>query len=1197
MKTTIARFLSLMIMMSLTMVIFGNGLPEKLEAVAKEKSGIFKVTACPTGNITFTSQAQIDAFPGNFPGCTTISGNVSVDGAGINNINGLAGLTNITGMLEIKNSGISDINPLSSLTYVGGPLRLRSNASLANINGLSNLTYVGGELELWFLPLLTNVNPLSNLTYIGFHVGILSNIALNSLQGLQNVTHVNGTLLIQQNNALTSLDGLQNMVGFLNVNINTNPNLSSCSVESICDYLQIPANAATVFWNSGNCATRAAIEASCPTCPVGNVTLSTQAQIDAFPIAYPGCTKITGDLRIESSMVNNLAPLSQLTRVTGHVYIEHTPLTSLNGLHNITNIGGRLNFFDNPFLTSLNGLSSLTSIGANLQLWLLGSLTSLSGLSNLTSVGTDIAVGHCNQLTNLNGLHNVTSSNNIWIELNTALTSLNGLHNLGPILSLTIKNNPLLSECEVLPICNFVGNYTKTVTIFGNAPNCNSRTAVAAQCASIPTCPPGDVELANQDQVVAFGEIYPDCHVINGKLKMYGSVTSLLPLAQINQVNSWLDIRVPGLTSLQGLEGITTVGVHLNIFSCSNLPNLNGLNNITSIGGELSVWASGNLTSMSALSNVTHIGGLIQIGFNNQLPNLNGLQNVTSTVGALIRNNPVLNNIDGIVNINLTSLDIQNNPILSSCSINNVCSYLGVVNRPATISNNGASCINRNTVAINCGFPPVYLDADRDGFGSNTIYGYANSLLIGLSFNNLDCVDNRNFINPGNNSNGIQDIREVNLDCGGMVCKPCTGGYCSSYSGTTVDEWIQSVSLSNGFINNSGKNGGYANYTDQEIELVGNSSYSITLQPGYLSTLWVEAWKVWIDFNHDMIFDDATEVVFASTGLNSQMGTINIPHTAMLGATRMRVSMNWENYVGPCSNPTYGEVEDYTVVITDILGCNDPNAHNFESWATLNNGSCLTCNDGILNGDEIAIDCGGSKCGPCPPPSAACGNIIDVYANAGNLAFNGPGTADVYLISAAQLDGGTQSNDPNGFTAQVRRKSTNVAFNWTNQGACIDATPNGIYNNNDKGLVYRNCLPVTPADFNLVRNFEMTVTDQFGSSFCSGRYKVIFGYPPGGTNPENSEETEAYTRTLDEETDFQVFPNPGTNQVFIATTMKESEVYSLSILDAFGKEVKRIDQIDNGFMSIETTDLVPGAYTMMLRGGETIKTLKWLKME
>lgn len=47
-------------------------------------------------------------------------------------------------------------------------------------------------------------------------------------------------------------------------------------------------------------------------------------------------------------------------------------------------------------------------------------------------------------------------------------------------------------------------------------------------------------------------------------------------------------------------------------------------------------------------------------------------------------------------------------------------------------------------------------------------------------------------------------------------------------------------------------------------------------------------------------------------------------------------------------------------------GCTDPNAHNYVPGALLDDGSCETCNDGEQNGDETAVDCGGSLCDPCP---------------------------------------------------------------------------------------------------------------------------------------------------------------------------------------------------------------------------------------
>ncbi|MBK7222623.1 MAG: HYR domain-containing protein [Saprospiraceae bacterium] len=233
---------------------------------------------------------------------------------------------------------------------------------------------------------------------------------------------------------------------------------------------------------------------------------------------------------------------------------------------------------------------------------------------------------------------------------------------------------------------------------------------------------------------------------------------------------------------------------------------------------------------------------------------------------------------------------------------------------------------------------------------------------------------------------------------------------------------------------------------------------------------------------------------------------------------------------------------------------------------------------------------------PCTAPTPVCGNIITVYAYPGNLAYNGPGTADVYLIPAVALDGGTFSYSPGTLTRQVKRTLTNVAFNWTTNGACLDATPNGVYNNNDKGLVYRNCLPVSPADFNQVRNFDMTLTDQFGTSNCSGRYKVVQGTPPGGnTNAEIVEIEEALTRSLDGE--FDIFPNPGTTQVFVNVSLENDAVHTLTVFDAMGREVKKLDQLNQGINVLDTEDLIPGIYTMVLKGGETLNTIKWLRME
>lgn len=105
------------------------------------------------------------------------------------------------------------------------------------------------------------------------------------------------------------------------------------------------------------------------------------------------------------------------------------------------------------------------------------------------------------------------------------------------------------------------------------------------------------------------------------------------------------------------------------------------------------------------------------------------------------------------------------------------------------------------------------------------------------------------------------------------------------------------------------------------------------------------------------------EVEFCVFELENGLGNYINAHVASCGS-----GYDWST----CC--TYGNVEV-------IEGCTDPNAHNYDPDATLDDGSCLTCNDYALNGDETGIDCGGSLCPPC---DTSCG-IINSYWSVFNL--------------------------------------------------------------------------------------------------------------------------------------------------------------------------------------------------------------------
>ena len=61
-------------------------------------SFVFPQPCLPEG-ITFTTQAQIDSFQINYPGCSEIMGTVVIEGPIINNLDGLNVLTAVGGFL------------------------------------------------------------------------------------------------------------------------------------------------------------------------------------------------------------------------------------------------------------------------------------------------------------------------------------------------------------------------------------------------------------------------------------------------------------------------------------------------------------------------------------------------------------------------------------------------------------------------------------------------------------------------------------------------------------------------------------------------------------------------------------------------------------------------------------------------------------------------------------------------------------------------------------------------------------------------------------------------------------------------------------------------------------------------------------------------------------------------------------------
>ena len=299
--------------------------------------------------------------------------------------------------------------------------------------------------------------------------------------------------------------------------------------------------------------------ASSQGCLPNGITFTTQNQIDSFPINFPGCTEIEGDVEVSWSDIN-----------------------SLNGLNQVSSIEGSLTIRSNPMLTNLLGLDNLTSIGEHINIDGNKALLSLTGLNTLQYIEGGILVHSNFGLLNLEGLEGLTSVE--WIDLyNNSLTSLSGLDNITSVQGIVrINRNP-----ELLNLSN-LGNLT---TIGEN------------------------LEIAINDNLSNLVGL-DNLHTIGGTLEIYFN-DALIDLTGLNGLTTiGADLKIyqnDSLISLAGLNNVTTISGSLEVNYSLLLNDLSALGNLTIIGGHLSIYDNATLSSLEGINNINanSISGLV----------------------------------------------------------------------------------------------------------------------------------------------------------------------------------------------------------------------------------------------------------------------------------------------------------------------------------------------------------------------------------------------------------------------------------------------------------------------------------------------------------------------------------------------------------------------------------------------------------
>ena len=310
-------------------------------------------------------------------------------------------------------------------------------------------------------------------------------------------------------------------------------------------------------------------------CPPGDVSLSTQDEVNAFP---PGCTNLTRELVITGENITNLNGLKNLQTV-GRLQIADNPrLTSIAALTALTSVGETVAIFNNAVLTSLNGLNQLQTVGRGTVLIADNPrLTSIAALTALTSVGDDVDIDNNAVLTSLQGLNKLqTVGGTLLIADNLRLTSIAALTALTSVGDdVDIDNNAVLTSLQGL-------NQLQTVNRSLRIANNPQLTSIAALTALTSV---GDNAVINNNAVL------PSLDGLN-KLQTVG--------------RTLLIERNSRLTSIAALTALTTVSSDLEINNNAVLPSLDGLNQLQTVNRILQIQANPQL-AVCALSSICQL--------------------------------------------------------------------------------------------------------------------------------------------------------------------------------------------------------------------------------------------------------------------------------------------------------------------------------------------------------------------------------------------------------------------------------------------------------------------------------------------------------------------------------------------------------------------------------------------------------------
>ncbi|MDC8000633.1 T9SS type A sorting domain-containing protein [Aequorivita todarodis] len=596
---------------------------------------------CPVGPIVLSTQADIDNFAINYPGCTQLTDNLTISGSTIENLNGLNSITSIDGDFVITANGLLHrATGLENLTTISGKFEV-SGTLFYDCLGLGSLTTIGGD---FVARSIKRFSGLDSLTTIGGSLDAELNYQIISLMGLDVLTTIGGDLKFKNNTRLTSLSGANSLESIggnfivFNISYNVLDFDGFQNLESIGGNLDI-TNQLSSF-NGLDALTSIG----------GNLDLNTNSKITDMD-GLLSLQSIGGDFIITNGKIETMNSAT-LQTIGGSLLINNCDFLTNIDFSDISEIGGYMAVFDNNILNSIAGFNSLTSIGDYFKIYGNSQLATIPEFNTLSNLGGDLILNNnyslltvtgFESLTNLPGsieitgsinLHTISGFNNVetissglLLSGNTNLVTLDGFSSLLSVGSdFNLNNNNHL--------INFSGFSSVTEITGSFSINSNPALQSINTFNSLETVGSFSIKTnSNLNTINGFNSIatiHGDFSIENNQ-----SLSNINPFPLVSTVEGDFIFSSNSIAStFQGFETLATIGGDMRFSTCPFLGSLPNFNTLTSIGGNV-LFDRVSIGNLNTLTQLTSIGGSLRFNNMDSFQDVEGLNNLLTIGGEL----------------------------------------------------------------------------------------------------------------------------------------------------------------------------------------------------------------------------------------------------------------------------------------------------------------------------------------------------------------------------------------------------------------------------------------------------------------------------------------------------------------------------------------------------------------------------------